>query len=213
MIMFVPRLYRPEDSGWIDEIIGAHPLALLITSGSDYPAATHCPVIADPDGQRPLAPGGRLLGHLNRQNPMWEAIRHGGHGLVIFQGPGSYVSPVHYEDGPAAPTWNFVAVHVQGMISPIRESAETLVVIEATVDQLEADHGAGWDRSGSADYFGELLPGVGAFRFTIHRLDAMFKLSQEKRPAIRERVSQAFAATGPLPLAQWMDRVGTGGGA
>jgi transcriptional regulator len=207
--MFVPRLYRPEDSAWVDEIVDAHPLALLITSGSDCPAATHCPVIADPNGQRPVAAGGSLLGHLNRQNPMWETIRHGSHGLVIFQGPGAYVSPTHYGDGPAAPTWNFVAVHVQGTISPILDSQETLAVIEATVDRLEAEHGAGWDRSGSADYFAELLPGVGAFRFTVQDLDAMFKLSQEKRPEIRERVSRAMAATGPIALAQWMDRVGT----
>jgi transcriptional regulator len=211
--MFVPTLYRPKDPAWADEIVEGHPLALLVLAGSEYPSATHCPIIVDPASPRPLTEEGSLLGHLNRQNPMWDAICGGGRVLVIFQGPGSYISPRHYGEGPAAPTWNFIAVHVEGLITPIFDSVETLGVIEATVDRLEADHGAGWDRRGSAEYFAELLPGVGAFRIAICRVDAMFKLSQEKRRDIREQVSRGVAVGGAQALSHWMNRLQAGAGA
>ena len=151
---------------------------------------------------------------MNRLNPHWARIQDGTSALLIFQGPQSYVSPAHYQTCPAAPTWNFTAVHIQGTLSVVRDREETLSIVQRTVAAYEGAHGTGWDMSGSLSYFQSLLPGVGAFRLVIERVDSMFKLSQEKDDAVWQRTVEAFAAgTGShqAAVAELMRRARPGG--
>lgn len=200
--MFVPSQYRQPDASWMPDLIRGNPLALLTSGGpaGDSPYATHLPVIPDPrmpDGWATQAPadlsGITLLGHLNRANPHWKALAGPTAALLLFTGPHGYVSPTVYAVTPAAPTWNFTAVHVHGTLTPLPAGEETLAVVKATVRAFEKDFGADWDMDSSLGYFRKILPGVGAFRFTVKRAEGMFKLSQEQKPEIRERVRCAFA--------------------
>ncbi|MCK2216180.1 FMN-binding negative transcriptional regulator [Actinomadura sp. ATCC 31491] len=213
--MFVPGPYRQPAGGWTAELVRGNPLALLATNGpaDAGPYATHVPVIPDPAGPEPWAAdlsGAVLLGHMNRANPHWKALEPGGPALVTFTGPHAYVSPAVYRVSPAAPTWNFTSVHVHGTLSPIRGEAETLEVVCATVRAFEAAFGTGWDMTDSLGYFRRILPGVGAFRIAVTRAEGMFKLSQEQRPEIRERVRASFAARpscGARQVAELMGRL------
>ncbi|MER5811454.1 FMN-binding negative transcriptional regulator [Streptomyces sp. NPDC002033] len=195
--MFVPNDYREPDSSWMVDLIRANPLALAVANGSpeDGPFATHLPVIFDPETPgAPAAglPGATLLGHLNRENPHWAALETGSVLLLTFTGPHSYVSPTVYEKTPAAPTWNFTSVHVRGVVERIDSAEETLGVVQSTVRAFEGRFGNGWDMTESLDYFREILPGVGAFRFTVTGAEGMFKLSQEQPGEVRERVRESF---------------------
>jgi transcriptional regulator len=196
--MFVPSQYREPDNSWISSLILQNPLALLVTNGSVEagPHATHLPVIPDPaapgDWTENLD-GATLLGHLNRANPHWRSLQTGTKALLTFTGPHAYVSPTIYQVTPAAPTWNFTAVHIRGTIELIDQDEETLYVVQSTVQAFEAAFGADWDASGSVGYFRKILPGVGAFRFKISSAEGMFKLSQEQSPEIRERVQRSFS--------------------
>lgn len=200
--MFVPSPYRPPDASWMPDLIRGNPLALLTSAdpAGGCPYATHLPVIPDPamrDDWAAQAPadlaGITLLGHLNRANPHWKTLRDGTTALLVFTGPHGYVSPTAYNVTPAAPTWNFTAVHVHGSLVPLPAGDETLEVVKATVRALEKDFGAGWDMTESIGYFRKILPGVGAFRFTVTHAEGMFKLSQEQNPEVRERVRSWFA--------------------
>jgi transcriptional regulator len=202
--VFVPNSHDPPDPSWVTEHLRRYPLAILVTSQPDgYPIATHVPTIlgsADGDG----SPDGSLrglsiLGHMNRQNPHWDGIQSGGPVLLIYHGANGYVSPTVYQTSPAAPTWDFTSVHVRGRLAVLPEE-ETLGVIKRTVRTFEASHGTGWEMTGSLGYFDRLLPGVGAFRVTAEKADAMFKLSQEQRADTRELVAKSFEADG------WSDR-------
>lgn len=195
--MFVPKCYREPDGSWIAEVIERNPLALLTSIGEQaVPLATHLPVIPDPS-RNPELPedlvGCSLLGHLNRANPHWAALRDGTSVLLVFTGPHGYVSPVTYQIAPCAPTWDFTAVHVRGVVELIAAGDDTLGVVRSTVRACEAAVGAGWDMSGSVDYFRKLVPGVGAFRLEVTAVDGMFKLSQEQPPEVRARVRSSFA--------------------
>ncbi|MBZ4321256.1 FMN-binding negative transcriptional regulator [Streptomyces huiliensis] len=202
--MYVPDHYRPKDPAWLLDVIRGNPLATLVSNGPDGPLATHLPVIPDEPtlargtGDTGLV-GTRFHGHLNRSNPHWSALDSALPALLVFRGPGAYVSPTVYDVTPAAPTWNFVAVHLRGTITPLPGSDETLDVIRATVRAYERDHGTGWDMTESVPYFERMLPGVGAFRFDVTAADAMFKLSQEKPDETRDRVAEAFACSGSGP--------------
>lgn len=187
--MFIPRTYRQPDEGWTTDLIRLNPLALLVTACSGSANATHVPII--------IAPGTTgdeliLLGHMNRANPHWATVGTN-EALAVFTGPHAYVSPAVYRTSPAAPTWNFTAVHVRGSVERLDQGDDTLAVVTSTVDAFEGRFGAGWDRSGSLDYFRKILPAVGAFRIHVRQTEAMFKLSQEQPPEVRDRVQRVFA--------------------
>jgi transcriptional regulator len=189
--MYVPADYRAPDPSWVADLVSSHPLALLCTNAAGTPHATHLPVITPPDSA--FEQGGSMVGHMNRANPHWAALSGGGGALLVFTGPHAYVSPCVYATTPAAPTWDFTAVHVRGTLSPVDGAKETAAVIGATVSALESRLGDDWDMTTSYEYFNRILPGVGAFRFEIAEIQAMFKLSQEQRPEIRQRVVKSFA--------------------
>ncbi|MDB1086996.1 FMN-binding negative transcriptional regulator [Streptomyces sp. ACA25] len=195
--MFVPGMYREPDTQWIVELMRRNPLALFMTNGDDAegPYGTHLPVIPDP--QRPVdgladLTGATLLGHMNRGNPQWSALGPAMPAVLSFTGPHAYVSPEVYGFTPAAPTWNFTAVQVRGVVDKVESAEETLSVVRSTVSVLESDFGCGWDMSGSIDYFRKILPAVGAFRFTVTHARAMFKLSQEQSSEVRDQVCSHF---------------------
>ena len=213
--MFVPSFYREPDSTWMVDLIRGNPLALAVANGSpeDGPFATHLPVIFDPETSGDWSgelPGATLLGHMNRANPHWAALGTGSVLLLTFTGPHSYVSPTVYEVTPAAPTWNFTAVHVRGVVEKIDSTEETLGVVQSTVRAFEGAFGDGWDMTGSLDYFRRIAPGVGAFRFTVTGAEGMFKLSQEQPAEVRARVRDSFqhsACTYRRETAALMDRL------
>ncbi|MEU1041045.1 FMN-binding negative transcriptional regulator [Streptomyces sp. NPDC005907] len=195
--MFVPSFYREPGSSWMVDLIRGNPLALAVSNGSaeDGPFATHLPVIFDPETSGdPSAelPGTTLLGHLNRANPHWAQLETGAVLLLTFTGPHTYVSPTVYDKTPAAPTWNFTAVHVRGVVERITSTEETLGVVQSTVRAFEEGFGTGWDMSDSLGYFRKIVPAVGAFRFTVTGAEGMFKLSQEQPGEVRERVRESF---------------------
>lgn len=196
--MFVPHHYREPNGTWMVDVLRGNPLALMLSNGPEdgEPFATHLPVIPDPEmggeWSEDLS-GGLLLGHMNRANPHWKSLEDGTPVLVIFTGPHAYISPTVYEVTPAAPTWNFTSVHAHGVLHKITGMEPTLEVVKATVRAFEADFGTGWDMEQSQNYFRQIAPAVGAFRISITKADGMFKLSQEQKPEVRDRVVQSFA--------------------
>ncbi|MFJ9581172.1 FMN-binding negative transcriptional regulator [Streptomyces sp. NPDC101191] len=199
--MYVPDHYRGSPAAAL-EVVRAGPLATLVTGAEPVPFATHLPVVLPAEVETALAAGPadlrghRLLGHLNRANPHWERLSEGAQpALLIFRGPHGYLSPEVYGYTPAAPTWNFTAVHVRGTLRPLPPGEETLAVIHRTVEVLEGRFGQGWDMKGSLEYFERIVPGVGAFELDVAEVDGMFKLSQELKPDTRERTTCHFAAS------------------
>lgn len=199
--MYVPDAYRARDPSWPLEVARSSPLAILLSNGPDssqVPWATHVPVVWRPE-LPPDQPtdgalsGTSLVGHMNRANPHWRALRPGTPAVVVFHGPHGYVSPVTYQTCPAAPTWDFTAVHVHGTLFPVAEAAETMRILGFTAELFEREFGLSWDMTPSLGYFDRLRPAVGAFRMEVSNVDSMFKLSQEQQPEVRRRVMRAFA--------------------
>jgi transcriptional regulator len=198
--MHVPSMYRgttPEET-W--EIVRANPMAVLTSNGPGAPYATHLPMV--PRDDEPGDPVGAVLwGHLNRANAHWAALSAGPAVVkAIFSGPNSYVSPVDYPPGQAAPTWDFVTVHLTGDLTVLTDGEDRLAVVRRTARLLEERFGQGWDQSGSIDYFQKILHGVGAFALRVVTAETMVKLSQEKSAPVRQRLIDRFA-TG-LPCAR-----------
>lgn len=215
--MFVPYHYREPDGSWIVNLVQSNPLAALVSdgAGTNAPYATHVPIILDPAADQSPAELSdvTLWGHMNRANPHWPALTSGTPVVAIFTGPHGYVSPTLYQTTPAAPTWNFTAVHVRGVLRKVEPDAsgeETLETVASTVRAFEGEFGTGWSMSDSVDYFRHILPSVGAFRIMVSHVDAMFKLSQEQCTEARQRVQQSFSereSTGHRAIAAMISRL------
>nr|WSY54838.1 FMN-binding negative transcriptional regulator [Streptomyces sp. NBC_00886] len=216
--MLIPPIYRPRRTSDVTETVRRNPLSLVVSNGTGTPYATHAPVVverfANPSDETESLVGASLLGHVNKTNDHWRTIEQGGDVLVVFQGPHAYVSPAAYDKRPAAPTWNFVTVHLRGRIEPIPTGEPTLEVVTTTVRELEKVAGTGWDMTDSIDYFRSIQPGVRAFRVYVESVEALFKLSQEHTPEARRSIRDHLSAQGgglsrELSDAMWAEEFGT----
>lgn len=193
--MLVPRKYQAPDRSHVLQVIEDFPLATLITAAPDI-HVSQVPIIVDrfatqAVGAESSATGGvRLRGHMNRANPHARSAADGDTVYLVFNGPNGYVSPSVYTTGPAAPTWNFVTVHVTGALRWLDRPADARGVVTDTADRLEQKFGPGkWRSDLHTSYIEQLLPGVRAFELADLRFDAMYKLSQELAPDQRARVA------------------------
>jgi transcriptional regulator len=180
--------------------IEAYPFGVLITHGDDGFNETHLPFLV----QRDDSPCGATLdGHFARANPQWRDFATPREAVAMFRGPHGYISPTWYEprDKPYVPTWNYIAVHVRGVPRMIEDEEASFEILRRTVERSERARDPEWSLDSALDYARKILPGIVAFTMPIDRIDAKFKLSQDKPPEIRERVIEAL---GEDPLADAM---------
>ncbi len=122
-----------------------------------------------------------LTSHLAAVNPQ---SAHPGPGLVIMMGCDAYVDAAWMGPG-AAPTWNYEAVHLHGRL---RLHRDTEWIIQSWADLLEghSDQRIGdWDQ----DWLTAMARAVTGVEFTIERIDAKSKLSQNRTAAETESVA------------------------
>ncbi len=196
--MYVPPAFEQSDLAACHGLIEANGFGTLVSApaGTAAPEATHLPFLLD----RTRGPKGMLTGHMARANPNRELL--GAEALVIFQGPHAYVSPSWYEDAPAVPTWNYLAVHAYGTPEIIDDPAAVRAVLARLVALHEAAPGAPWKLDSlPCDFVDDMVRGIVAFEIPIARLEGKWKLSQNRSVADREGVIRALHAQGD-PMSQ-----------
>lgn len=191
--MYTPPAFREDDPAALAAMIGASPLATLVTATADGLLATPLPLLFDPDE----GPFGALHGHLARANPQWRTPVVG-EALATFSGPDAYVSPGWYaskaEHGKVVPTWNYAAVHAYGTIEFFEDSERLLEVVGRLTARHEAGRPAPWAVSDApADFLAAQLRGIVGMRMVITRLEGKRKMSQNRSAADRAGVAQGLA--------------------
>lgn len=210
--MWTPRHFASPSPLHDYQVIDEYPFGLFITRDQAAPVATHVPMLVHPnDVERAKQglEGVRVLGHLARENSHWESVTDGDQVLLIFQGPHGYVSPTVYADEPAAPTWNYVSVHLTGPIRLIHERPRMLEVIGHTIEATERHHSPHWDPTPSRGYHERIIGGVVAFEVEVTHVASSHKLSQDQPPQRRQdAVADALASddAGRRVLGEWMRR-------
>ncbi|MGA0539600.1 FMN-binding negative transcriptional regulator [Neotabrizicola sp. VNH66] len=165
---------------------------VLTVNGDEGPLAAHVPFVLSADGTTADL-------HLARSNPIARAALPAAAALIL-SGPDAYVSPDWY--GPHAevpdqvPTWNYVAVHLRGMLSPLPPEA-----LRAHLDELSAEHEgriagkAPWTSAKMSEGAMErMMRMILPFRLSVATTDGTWKLNQNKTPEIRARAATALAA-------------------
>jgi SAM-dependent methyltransferase len=98
---------------------------VLSVNGTEGPLAAHVPFVFDKDGMVEM--------HLVRSNPI-ARMEGPVPALLAVQGPDAYISPDWYGAADQVPTWNYVAVHLRGVLHPLPVEA-----LEPHLDALSAE--------------------------------------------------------------------------
>lgn len=206
-MLYEPKHFKVEQRPAALEVMRRFPLATLVSGGAAEPMFTHVPLIA-----REHEGGVRLLGHMARANPHWQAWQDGARATAIFHGPNGYVSPSWYESKDAVPTWNYIVVHAFGTVSITHDSAAKERILKALIDAHDPPYRQQWDEALSEDFRERQKSAIVGFEIAVERIDAKFKLSQNRPAADRARVRAAMADGAPVEqaLGAWMQQFGIG---
>ena len=186
--MYIPKLYREEDREKILEFLKQNNFPALVTYDGEKPTATHLPVEVLENENGSLT----ILGHMSRANPQWRSFGEQ-EVLLIFQGAHTYISPRWY-DHVNVPTWNYMMVHVYGKVRLV-EGEE----LHSLLSRLVKNHEEPTAYSLEAlpqDFVQKEMNGVVGFAVDVARVDAGYKLSQNRNDGDHENIIRELEGRG-----------------
>lgn len=194
--MYTPSHFKQEDLAVLHEAMERIGFVSLVTSTSEGLLATQAPVLVDRER-------GVLRGHIARANLQWKLAMPDARALAIFSGPNGYISPNWYatkrEHGRVVPTWNYIAIHAHGHVRFSEDRDLLLDIVTRLTDKHEARSEQPWRVSDApAEYVESMLKAIVAFEFHITRLEANWKLSQNRSEEDREGTIEGLSERNEL---------------
>jgi transcriptional regulator len=173
--MYIPKIFKKENSEQIVEFIKENSFATLISTDGERPFASHLPIeIMNKDGVY------YLMGHLSKANTQLESLESCQNVLVTFLGANHYISPKWYSN-ENVPTWNYIAVQISGQIDLITDKEALLSLLSAQVEKHEDSVKSNLKvQELTPDLLSRELKGVIGFRINIKNIDVAYKLSQNR---------------------------------
>ncbi len=185
-----PEEERKLLAAWVRDI----GFGTIFLTTPDGPRVAHAPFVCA---------GNTLQFHLARGNAVTKYIA-GSVALALVNGPDSYVSPDYYAGANQVPTWNYVAIEMEGAVRMLDDDG-----LIAQLDNLSALHEERllpkkpWTRDKmDDDIFRKMLGAIVGFEMEISTWRPTFKLSQNKPVDERVRVADAVEARGERHMAQ-----------
>lgn len=169
---YPPKIHQDSNINHMVEVIKTYPLATVISVENNQPFITHLPLIYNEFG--------KLIGHIDKQNPQASLLRNNLPITVIFSGPQCYISPSIYTT-TQLPTWNYIKVHLKGTVKAIESKdalKESIIKMTAFLEAPEHKYVLEPDNqrmTGALDY-------IDMFEISIDTWEGKFKLSQDKKP-------------------------------
>lgn len=207
--MYISKCNKVENEEILFEVIQRYGFATLIITQANQPHVVHLPLLLDPTSRT-------LKGHVARANPISSLdLMQPYHCMVIFQGPNAYISPSWYvtkeETGRAVPTWNYIAIHVHGQVTLIRDADWLLSTMTLLSDKHEAPYSE-WKVSDAPEaYVSALLRAITGIEISIDTIEGNFKLSDDKNNAdfdgVVHALKQVNSDTFHQQTVQWMEKM------
>ena len=164
---------------------------IITINGEAGPLVSHVPFLLSGDGTSADL-------HLVRSNPIVRAVKTPTPAVIAVSGPDGYVSPDWYGIDDQVPTWNYIAVHLRGILNPLP--------IEDMHDMLDRQSAAYEDRllpkppwktaKMDDEAFRKMLRMIVPFRMEIQSVDGTWKLNQNKPDEVRMRAADAIETGG-----------------
>lgn len=172
--------HKEQDEQVVKDFIARYPFAFV--SGCDAqqrPVATQVPVfIEEQDGRR------ILRGHIMKNTDHHQAFLHNPNVLVVFTGHNSYVSGTWYSNPHTPSTWNFMSVHIKGIMRFLDREGLVDVLRTTTLhfERNDPHSTTVYDNIPQA-FLDRVLHAIVAFEIEVVAIDTVFKLSQDRDQA------------------------------
>lgn len=191
-------LFRNDDRALHEALIEEVGFGMVFAQTSDGPRAAHTPIVST--GTK-SGVGGAVQFHLARGNALTRYLV-GQEALVLINGPDAYITPRWYADTNTVPTWDYVALELQG---PVRKMDEEglLALLDAIAERHEERiAGDPWNRDRvDPAKIAQLLRGIVGFEMEVRAWRPTFKLSQNKSSEERAAIAEALELQGSPALA------------
>jgi len=171
--MYSPPYNNPQNRVEVIEFMRANGFPVLVTGTGGALHASHLPVTVHDDGKQIV-----IDMHMAKNNPQWKEF-FDDEVLVIFSGPHAYVSPRWYEDKERVPTWNYAAVHAYGIVKVHDDRKLKHASQRRLIESLDPQWLPQFDALREA-YVAQMLEGIVNFSIAVTRLEARWKLSQNR---------------------------------
>jgi len=178
--MYIPDHFQSTGEDDVERLIDRHPFAVICTFHDGQYFVSHAPVgRQESDFQF----------HLARANDHTQALSAGTETLIIFQGPHLYVPPDWLTDKGIVPTWNYLTAHVTGTATPMSDDS-LMAHLDAMVDHMESGRETPWSNNLSDKRYAAMRQAIVGFDFAVTKIEAKFKMSQNRSQAGRDRLRQ-----------------------
>lgn len=191
------RKFHIQDRDAMAALVHDLGFGLLFAPTTEGLRAVHVPVLLE---------GDRLRFHVSRGNSVHSTLAAGADALFVASGPHAYVSPEDYGLEDRVPTWNYVAVELEGPVRPLE--TEALVRL---LDAMSAEREArlaprpAWTRAGMGEgRFDGLLKSITGFEMAVADWRGTAKVDQYKPQEVRDRIADALAGRGDRDMAATM---------
>ena len=189
-------LFRRDDAAADADLVDRVGFGMVFAATPDGPRVAHTPLL--------MRGTDTVQFHLARSNALARHLESGP-ALIVVNGPDAYVSPRWYDDRDTVPTWNYVALELEGSVRRM-DDAGLEAFLHAAIDRHEQRlAGAPWraEESSPAMWDG-LFRGIVGFELAVTARRPTIKLSQNKSPQARARIAEGLDDTGAAALADWM---------
>ena len=175
--MYNLNYYKEKNPKVIKDFIDKHPFAFLTGCDSENkPVATQVPVFLEEQNGRKI-----LRGHIMKNTDHHKAFMQNNNVLVVFTGPHTYVSGTWYSNPYIASTWNYMSVHINGIIQFLGEAALEDVLRKTTLhfENNNKNSTTIFDNL-PLEFKQKVMPAIVAFEIEVTGIDNVFKLSQDR---------------------------------
>ena len=189
-------LFRSDDRQLFETLIDQIGFGMVFLTTPDGPRVAHTPLLSTGDGavQFHLARGNALTRHLD-----------GATALVTVNGPDAYVSPRWYDNRDTVPTWDYVALEMEGRVRRMADEGLE-AFLHAVIAKFESRvEGEPWRAEESSEAtWGKLFRGIVGFEMEVQAWRPTLKLSQKKSASEREAIAVGQDAQGNSAIAALM---------
>ncbi len=156
----------------------------LVMNGDPVPMVAHVPVLLSEYGRE-------VLIHLVRSNPIARALSEPRPARIAVTGPDAYISPDWYGVADQVPTWNYVAVHLTGVLEllPHGKMHEVLDLQSAFYENRLAGKTPWTTGKMTPEVLERMMRMIVPCRMVVEEMAATWKLGQNKDDAVRKRAA------------------------
>lgn len=184
--MYLPKHFSQSEYDKVKILIEENSFATILSfPDSSKPFINHLPVIFDE---------AIIIGHMAKRNPQWLHFKNNPDCTMIFQGGHTYITPKWYRSGGDVPTWNYAIAHLHGKIEVVESYNEQIEILKKLTLHFEKNSINPWAFSLPEDLASEsaLTSAIVSFRFKIEKIEAKYKLSQNRSKDDQEGIVEGL---------------------